>query len=443
VEPDLEIIDLDGSKPTPKSSQLSRTRLIQTGTEVIPGSLKLRNAEADLEALSQKIESLEDRLVTHAQPRLQKALEMAEQERTRVKDLRRALELVNRDLSDADACVTLQGLSKAQLCEIRQLARNPPEQVRRMLLAIWLVLNCDRFRHKALVQLDEGKDWAVCQKMLADRTFVARLHAFNLSALDEVPHVLSHIAQNFFGIDNAPRLENPQKEAALPRCSSDVAIRRSLSASLSLHTSISGTLLLKLGQERRRRQHNSSNCLRSSQMTKSTASLQLPLDQQEIEHASEPCGALLRWLRTLVLDRVRRLRIQHDLSQAEEKLSCAESIGREAELYLAELRADIDSNRKQCVLQEHIISDLRSDLELDRKNSSLQDRQELHQPHSRVGDISAAWNLSGARLRPRRVTKPPFDITLKTLTLQNSIWRETFERYTASDSPSWSRRCAK
>jgi len=385
VEPDLEIIDLEGSKSTPKSSQLSRTRLIQIGSETIPCSLRLRHAEADLEALAQKMESLE-------------------------------------------------GLSKAELCEVRQLARNPPEYVRRLVFAIWLVLNCERFRDQSVVNLNEGRGWALCQKMLADRAFVSRLYTFDLSSLDEVPHVLTHLARTFFGIDNTPVLENLHTEVASNRCASDGAIRHSLSGNLSLHTSISGSLLSKAGHEGRQRAHNISNCIRSSRLTKPMSSLtlpHLPLDQNEVQHASEPCGALLRWLRTLVLDRARRACIQHDLSHAEEKLSSAESICRDAELQVAELQADIEMNRKHHAHQEQTIQTL---------------RQAFVQPPSRMCEGKGAWNLSDARMRPRsrcRVTKPPCDITLKTLTLQNATWRETFERYSVPGSPSWSRTCSR
>lgn len=452
VEADLEIIDLDVAKATPKSSQLSRTRFIQSGNEALPGSLRLRNAEADRDALRQKMESLEDSLAKHAHPRLQKALQVLEQEQSRVKDLRQALELVNRDMKNTDARAILQGLSKAELCEVRQLARNPPEHVRRTLFAIWLVLNSDRFRDKTSVHINDGKDWALCQKMLADKTFVSRLHSFDPSSLDEVPHVLTHLARTFFGMESMPSLGNPHVEPALHRRSSDCVMRRSLSGALSLHASISGSLLSKPGQDGRQRAHTSPILTRPSLVTKTMSSLSLPhlpLDQHEVQHASEPCGALLRWLRTLVLDRARRACIQRDLQRAEDALSCAEKTCRDAELQMTELQTDVELNRKLYTHQEETVVELRSHLEMDRKRNDIQDQsiqalqRDLVQTPLKLCALNGAWNNSGARMRPRSRCSPPNDITLKTLTCQNGTWRETFERYSVPGSPSWSRFCAK
>ena len=49
------------------------------------------------------------------------------------------------------------GLSKRQLAEIRQLLRSPPEAVKRILAACWLLLHCQRFKDKPIsaVRFDE------------------------------------------------------------------------------------------------------------------------------------------------------------------------------------------------------------------------------------------------------------------------------------------------
>merc|ERR1719440_440623 len=60
-------------------------------------------------------------------------------------------------------------ITKRQLSEIRQLSRNPPDAIRRVLAAAWLLLHCDSFPRDAAVRFDEVKDFPRCQRMLNDQ----------------------------------------------------------------------------------------------------------------------------------------------------------------------------------------------------------------------------------------------------------------------------------
>merc|ERR1740117_1554842 len=141
IEPDLEVIDLDAAQPlllTPSKSFLSPVKPPSRG----------KQTEVDLASLLEKGARLEARL--HGQegePGLKAAKQVVEQKRSDVEELKQAIEMAaalkNKKVAPAD-------LTKAQISEVRQLARNPPEHVRRALTAIWLVLHSDRFRGKSV-----------------------------------------------------------------------------------------------------------------------------------------------------------------------------------------------------------------------------------------------------------------------------------------------------
>ncbi|CAK0875017.1 unnamed protein product, partial [Prorocentrum cordatum] len=113
----------------------------------------------------------------------------------------------------------LRKLSRRDLCEIKQFTKNPPDAIRRTLVAAWLLLNGDRFAGSERVSFDEMhllwraghrpqpcggmrqvRDWPKCQRMLAQDGFIEKILRFEVQRLDDLPHVVCHVAERFFGM---------------------------------------------------------------------------------------------------------------------------------------------------------------------------------------------------------------------------------------------------
>jgi len=130
--------------------------------------------------------------------------------------------------------------------------------------------------------------------MLVDEGFVARILAFDPARLDEVPSVPLHVASSYLGMLPA------EVEAG----------------------DLKGTL--------RRSERSESPAQRRPTRTsfarppaKSSAPKQ-PLDLEAVARASEPCGALLRWLRELVVEHVEREKLLKELAAVQAEIVPAE-----------------------------------------------------------------------------------------------------------------------
>jgi hypothetical protein len=423
IETELETIALEAPQVdfvSPKKSLFSPAWAKRAADEFIPSALKLKQAEVDYDSILKRRDMLETRLIDESEPNAQAASDIAEQSRSRVECLREALDMLSQGMHRRT--VTL-GLTTSQICEVRQLARNPPENVRKVLMAIWLVLNCERFLGKSLISSAASRDWSRCQRMLADKSFVSRLQAFDPSGLDQVPHVLTHIARTYFGLlsseVSSDRLGGCLSEGTLHGASSRPTLARgslSKGSSQRSHGSLSSW--------------NNFRTTNFSTSMSSNSSFNLPLDQEEVQHASKPCGVLLQWLRALVLDRARHAYLKQELSVAEAEAADAEKACKEAEMHVTTLRADLAAMRKQQEAREQTIKSLRQEMfHKQRQTDFLFSRRCPPQGHTisgvldSVGDATVAWGQGATCAKPRKWLKRPTCVT-KILTLQNSTWCE-------------------
>lgn len=165
-----------------------------------------------------------------------------------------------------EAAERLGSLTRRQLHEIKQLARAPPEIIRRTLAAAWLILHAAKFRGKPAeaVRFDDVRDWPRCQRMLGEERFVGRIMDLDPADLTAAPQVLQHVATNYFGLGEPA-------EALAPRKTS----QGSLGSRASTRSS-------------------------SSRIRRSESKYSQPLELAAVTRASEPCGALLQWMQSLL-----------------------------------------------------------------------------------------------------------------------------------------------
>lgn len=278
-------------------------------------------------------------------------------------------------------------ITKMQLSEIKHLARNPPDAIRRTLIAAWILLHSQRFKGKFDVVFDEAKDWPRCQRMLADEHFIPHILNFDTTALCETPHVLWHVAWHFFGIgekgssasDEQPcRRANdrdgemsiallshenrgsdrttvftPQSPAALNRVvqpgsqpamtwKDDSPMRRCGSA-VAL-----GRASLGNGTNLRRR--------------KTELARKPPLDVDMVSHASQPCGALLLWMLELVREYGEEEKLRRQLHSIEKTLQEAEARLRRLESELEKVEAATKEKQELAIEQERVLQHLQNEL---------------------------------------------------------------------------------
>jgi len=392
-------------------------------------------AESELRAAVKQGARLQRALAKEGQHKLEAAAEQLREKTLRVQELQESLELftatVSRDVSP------LRSLSKAQIAEVRQLARNPPEHVRRALTAVWLILQAEKYRGKSNVQLNEGRDWLLCQRMLADNSFVSRIQSFDAADLDDVPQLLLAVARSYFDFqDGSGSAASPDFDrdaisfaGGMQRSASEGSLHGPLArrmrwsgpgspekgspslhghASPVLHTESSLSTLRKIG-------------LSSSSRTK--AAPKTALDVHEVQHASEPCGMLLKWLRGMVLERARRICLVRQLTNAEAELHVAEQAGLAAQQSIADLESEIAANQlKQARLEQAVIT-----------------AREEPQRQPLWGGIRITDGLRSKSLAQRlRRPKPPSDVDMKITktNLQNATWWRSIERFKIPVSPS-------
>jgi len=319
----------------------------------------------------------------------------------------------------------INGLTKAQVAEVRQLARSPPEHVRRALTAIWLVLHCDRFQGKSAIQLNESRDWLLCRKSWLSEDVVALIQAFDSSSLDQTPQLLLQVARSYFGFcdpvgtshDSSVELRKSASEgsmrSSLPRrlsslASSGILQKTSSTLQAGLHLDGSLSTLRKIGL---------STSVRSRPLPKQ------PLDVQEVQHASEPCGALLKWLRSLVLNRARRVSLMQDLTSAVTDFAAAGKACAAAERLVADIQTDISANQLQQARREQAIVNVR--------------QQILQQPvltsSVKNGMMRTTWSHGDSFKRARSTS----DMTITKTSLQKTKWLWSCEHFKIPSSPSF------
>lgn len=167
----------------------------------------------------------------------------------------------------------LTDLGGRPLSEIKQLAKHPPEAVRRSLAAIWVLLHADHFAGRT-VRFDDLRDWRWVQRMLAEDSFISQILNFTVEKLGRYPNVQKYLLALF-------SLEGPPS----PRVSRK-------------------TFRNKTSRGRR----SSCPCL----------------EVEAVERASQPCGALCRWILSMVTLLFHQPRLTGDLKETETSLLTTE-----------------------------------------------------------------------------------------------------------------------
>jgi len=293
------------------------------------------------------------------------------------------------------------------------------------LTAIWLVLNCDRFQGKSAVHLNETRDWLLCQKMMADNSFISRIQSFDPSSLDETPQLLLQVARSYFDFRDSD-VASPIQEVELRRSASEASMR-SPSRQVSSHALVSMTLLQRTSSNHQAGLHmdGSLSTLRKIGLSSSVRSRALPkqpLDVQEVQHASEPCGALLKWLRSLVLHRARRVCLLRELAAAKAELATAEKAFAFAERLVADIQSDMSANQLQQARREQAIVNIQQE--------ALQ--KPVWSSPAWSGVTRHRGDTSGFKL-----ARPTCDIQITMTNLRKAKWWRSCERFKVPSSPSF------
>merc|ERR1719362_2490250 len=307
------------------------------------------------------------------------------------------------------ACEQVGHLTKQQLAEIKQMARNPPLVVRRLLVLLWLILHCDRCQDRAAVKINENKDWPRCQRMLADDGFVSRILNFDPDSLGAVPKVLEHVEANFATLRLGDRVNAkvaPGEQESYPErpsrpipsrharrilawssapaevLSREMPARRGLPfpASKSTDGDRACGLCLPLGVQEPTRTstprspRSTPRSPRSPHSARATSGylkeeiLATPVSKSargartdtlppvltipNVARASAPCGVLFRWMQELVVESRERAQIKEQLSAAGAELKAANEQKSSAEASAAALEAELSKARFALVAQE-------------------------------------------------------------------------------------------
>jgi len=146
------------------------------------------------------------------------------------------------------------------------------------------------------------------------------------------------------------------------------------------------------------------------------------LDVQDVHRASEPCGILLKWLRSLVLNRARRTCLLQELAAAEKDLAAAEKACVSAERLVADIQMDISANQLQQARREQAIVNIRQEV--------------LQQPVWASSARHALMRHYGDTANSKRGS-PLGDITFTKTSLQKAKWWRSCERFKLPSSPSF------
>lgn len=336
-------------------SAAGRTLVAGTGAGTLQKEAHtLKEGEQHVGVLREKLEDLEKELEGTLRPRLRQCNEGATGSRRRCEDLREAITRLGE--ARAKAAEEVGGLSKRQLAEIRQLLRSPPEAVKRILAACWLLLHCQRFKDKPIsaVRFDEKTDWPRCQRMLVDEGFIASVLSFDSKQLEEVPNVPACVAQN---LGFSPPGVAPKARPSLRRSA--------------------------------------------------TVPVKPPLDLASVLRASEPCAPLLRWVQELINEHNERMKLSAELTDATAAKAQAESKEAEAEADLAEAEALLARLREALATQEAMLEKLEA--EKGAAEKALQDIRRLDSlgtPGKSVQSVQSVESVQSPKASPKAKEMP-------------------------------------
>jgi len=352
--------------------------------------------------LHNKVASLETKLQHEVRPQLEEILLLAMELTSQVQSLQSELAAIAS--ARQMACEKVGQLTKQQLAEIKQMARNPPSVVRRLLVLLWLLLHCERYQNRQAVKINENKDWPRCQRMLADDGFVSRILHFDPDSLGAVPKVLEHIEASFAtvgpgngSIDEEQQLVCSEEQESYPdrpshpppsrkarrilAWSSAAPADQDLPTPRGLPTPKSsdcdracGFFLPLTVPDPQRPGTGRTSTPRSKALSPRTPrsaravpghikdetvftpavksareahmdTLPPVLTIPSVARASAPCGVLFRWMQELVAESRQRLQIQKQLSAAGDELKVANERKSSAEAFAAALEAELSKAR--------------------------------------------------------------------------------------------------
>eukprot|EP00929_Paragymnodinium_shiwhaense_P071667 TRINITY_DN36416_c0_g2_i1.p1 TRINITY_DN36416_c0_g2~~TRINITY_DN36416_c0_g2_i1.p1 ORF type:complete len:595 (+),score=184.41 TRINITY_DN36416_c0_g2_i1:85-1869(+) len=310
---------------------------------------KCQAAGSALQGAKAEVLRLEKKLHVELKTSLQEANVLCEGLRKRQDALLAELERLG--AARSQALEGIGSISKRQLAEVKQLTRSPPDSVRRTVVALYLLLRCDKFKGpKAVVKFDDNKDWPLCQKALADDSFINKVSGFDIGCLDSSPQVPLHIGTQIFGLLSGGQTPSKPSTPTGKSEKTDFLASGELSASRKLEA-------LKAPSPPALSRANSA--VRSSLNFKKGSSLYAAaaqvvgvkkfLDVEAVAYASAPCGALAKWVLEVVREHLARTRLLAELQRLEEELAEAEA--RKAELELQAAEADEALLRAQTALQ--------------------------------------------------------------------------------------------
>lgn len=108
----------------------------------------------------------------------------------------------------------VQGFTRMSVNEVKAMKNRPPRIVRRAIEAIYMLLNCQRWRPGGPEGpgglMDVEKEWSRIQRMLSNDGFVKSVLRFDVAFLDSAPNVALHLVEKYFtGILGEAELGNP------------------------------------------------------------------------------------------------------------------------------------------------------------------------------------------------------------------------------------------
>jgi hypothetical protein len=139
-----------------------------------------------------------------------------------------------------------------------------------------------------------------------------------------------------------------------------------------------------------------------------------PLDLDDVNYASGPCGALFQWLKELVLDRAKLASLLLEVKQAKEDHSSAAKAHEIAQQRVCELQSELEAN---CLEQQQLVAHLQKP-----------------SPHTTPTNANKI-DVAAARRCCRRGKwlRPAFDFsTHLTVTMQglkHTTWSRSCEKY--------------
>lgn len=304
----------------------SRSPILERGVlehSVMRDLLPRATASPDVVSLEKRLQEL--------LAELEKATRRTEEYRSRIAKLKDAIKELEDHRKHAAAMVG--DLSRCQVSEIRQYARNPPEAIRRTLSATWLLLHTERFRGRPNVRFDETKDWRLLQRMLGEDGFVTSILEFDTMRLAEVPQVPIYVGSAYLGL----KWENNTHYEGLGTATGSHMLQQALSRTASQASLANGS---------NRRESRPVHLRRSSRL--SSSQMLRPLDVDSVSRASIPCGKLLQWMQRLVVEAIERDRLQSLLDPIESELQAAEVSQKAVSTEVAEVETAIAAASALC-----------------------------------------------------------------------------------------------